>query len=183
LLKITADGEIVPALVALEPDPVPSATPPATGAAGATAGTPPPSGGDVPTGDVPTAAPIGGSAGAGGASGAAVLPPAPLRAPAGSMPNPQPQPQQEPLPRVTALGLSPDGSVYVLFEHGFVFRQPTAEESAAPGFDPFSPQSPLRCQLFRADGSWKDNTPGNHELAELECVTNEYQVRPGTPAA
>jgi hypothetical protein len=83
---------------------------------------------------------------------------------------------QEPLPRVTALGLSPDGSVYVLFEHGFIYRQPTAEEMSTQGFDPYSPQSPLPCQLFRADGRWKGDAPAGHDLAELECVTSQYQV-------
>jgi hypothetical protein len=81
------------------------------------------------------------------------------------------------LPRVTALGLSPDGSVYVLFQRGFIYRQPTAEEAAAPGFDPYSMTSPYRCQLFRADGSWRSETAtAAPDLAELECVTNQYEV-------
>jgi hypothetical protein len=185
LLKITEDGEIVPALVALEPDPVPSAEPPSgdpstpppgtptgtdpNGAAGTgsgpngTAGSG--SGSGTPTGTSPN-----GTAGSGSGSGT----------PTGTDPNGTPPPgtagpRAEPLPRVTALGLSPDGSVYVLFQHGFLYRQPTAEEAAAPGFDPHSQQSPYRCQLFRADGSWQ-NGASNQGLAELECVTNQYEV-------
>jgi hypothetical protein len=190
LLKITEDGEIVPALVALEPDPV--ATPPAeapaqgdpNGAAGSGG-----AGGEAPTGTDPIGAagsggaggepptgtdPIGvaGTGGAGSGSGSGT--------PTGSDPNGAPPPgntgpRAEPLPRVTALGLSPDGSVYVLFQHGFFYRQPTAEEAAAPGFDPYSQQSPFRCQLFRADGSWRNGASGQ-ALAALECVTNQYEV-------
>ncbi len=151
LLKITADGEIAPALVELESEPPPADT---------QAPAPSPQGAE-PTGDAPRAPEGGASSGDGAAY--------PAPPPGGSGPH------REPLPRVTALGLSPDGNVYVLFERGFVYRQPTAEEAAA-GSDLYGPQSPLRCQLFRADGSWRDGAPEPNALAELECVTNQHEV-------
>jgi len=76
---------------------------------------------------------------------------------------------------VTAVGLSPDGSVYVLFERSFFYRQPSAADMV-PGFDPNAPGSPNRCQLFRANGSWQNPATGKAALAELECVTSDYEV-------
>jgi hypothetical protein len=167
LLKITEEGEIVPALVALEPEPVDGADAPAPDANPEDPAREPDAS-DGPTEPAPTEpAPMAPPTGSGGTSGSGT---APDGAPP---PPPPPGPRQEPLPRVTALGLSPDGSVYVLFQHGFIYRQPTAEEAAEEGFDPYSPQSPYRCQLFRADGSWSSGAGG---LAQLECVTNQYEV-------
>jgi hypothetical protein len=184
LLKITNDGQIVPALVEVESDVAPAAP---TGAQPPTEGGSAGSSGDVPApvegGAQPAPSPTSGAGGAGGAgggvgaggasSGGATngVPPTGAVPPGATV-----GPRAEPLPRVTALGLSPDGSVYVLFEHGFFYRQPTTEEAAAPDFDPYSMQSPYRCQLFRADGSWREQAPANRSLAELECVTNEYEV-------
>jgi hypothetical protein len=171
LLKITEDGELLPALVALEPDPAPtSTTPTGTSSTGATTGDKPaPTGDPAPTGSSPTP-----TSGSGGASGSGTASSGTTNTGTAPPPVNMPGPQSEPLPRVTALALSPDGSVYVLFEHGFIYRTPSAEEQSTQGFDPFSPQSPLRCQLFRADGSWKGD--GAHDVAQLECVTSDYQV-------
>ncbi|MEY4545789.1 MAG: hypothetical protein RL685_1984 [Pseudomonadota bacterium] len=170
LLKIMNDGQIVPALVEVESDPAPTAPtgeqPPAEGGSGGAQPAPSPTSGAGGAGA--------GGAGAGGASSGGAtsgVPPTGALPPGGTF-----GPRAEPLPRVTALGLSPDGSVYVLFEHGFFYRQPTTEEAAAPDFDPYSMQSPYRCQLFRADGSWREQAPADRALAELECVTNEYEV-------
>jgi hypothetical protein len=164
LLKITQDGEVVPALVALEQEPVATSE-------GADAGAPPP----VDPGE-PNVGTGSGAAGAGnvpfdpsntGSGGAAPG--------TNGVPPMGPAPFYERLPRVTAVGLSPDGSVYVLFEHSFFYRQPSAED-LANGFDPHAMGSPYRCQLFRANGSWQSAVAAQ-ELAELECVTNQYEVR------
>lgn len=156
LLKIMDDGRIAPALIEVESPPEP-----------ATTAEPPPADGSAPTGDAPTPPPAGTSGGGSGANGEGSAG-APTAGPIGA--------PREPLPRVTALGLSPDGSVYVLFERGFYYRQPTAEEMAAAGSELYGPLSPLRCQLFRADGSWRDGAPDGEALAQLECVTNEHEV-------
>jgi hypothetical protein len=165
LLKITQDGEVVPALVALEEEPIelPTET--------ADAGAPPSEPDPGETGD-PNAQPPVGAAGTGGATsgpstGTGGAPPTAPTGPTG--------PMLEPLPRVTAVGLSPDGNVYILFERSFMYRAPTAEEMAEGGSDIYGPNSPFRCQLFRASGNWQDVTAST--LAELECVTNQYEVR------
>src|SRR5439155_1076056 len=86
----------------------------------------------------PNPAPAGsGGAPPGGGAGAPGTPPGNVQNP----PKGNPGQFSEPLPRVTALGLSPDGSVYVLFERGFVYRQPTTEELSATDFNPGSPTS------------------------------------------
>lgn len=90
-------------------------------------------------------------------------------APGSSDPMPPPQ-HHEPVPRVTAVGLSPDGGVYILFERSFTYRQPTAEELAS-GVDVMAPGSPSRCQLFRANGDWQ-SAAASADPAELECITN-----------
>jgi hypothetical protein len=157
LLKITADGQIVPALVELAAEPAPSTSEPAPAPTGEAP--PPPSGSEPQPAPAPTGTSVTGSSDA------------PIAGPTGPM-----SPPREPLPRVTALGLSPDGSVYVLFERGFFYRQPTAEEMTVAGAELYGPLSPLRCQLFRADGSWREGAPEAAALAELECVTNEHEV-------
>jgi hypothetical protein len=191
LLKITDDGSVEPALVALPNDSSGAAAGGASGAqgsgatgAGAAAGTsgatPDGAGGASGAGADGTKPAAGGAAGvgSGGAAPSGAAGATPGTAAPGTVQNqPNPNPGfSEPIPRVTALGLSPDGSVYVLFERGFVYRQPTTEELSAPDFNPGSPTSPFRCQLFRADGSWKNGAPANKNLAELQCVTSDYQV-------
>ena len=136
LLKITQDGDVEPALVALE--------------------------------ETPLAEPAPGGADAGAPSSTGVEPGDPSASPGPSVQH------FEPMPRVTALGLSPDGNVYVLFERSFMYRQPSLEEITS-GADVFGPTSPYRCQLFRANGSWQEGSA--QSLAELECVTNEHEVR------
>jgi hypothetical protein len=165
LLKITQDGEVVPALVALEEEPIVLPT------EGADAGAPPPQPGEGETGD-PSAQPPVGSGGAGGApsTGVGGAPPS------GGQP-PAPGPALEPLPRVTAVGLSPDGNVYILFERSFMYRAPSAEEWAQGSNDIYGPNSPYRCQLFRASGNWQEVAASQAALAELECVTNQYEIR------
>jgi hypothetical protein len=161
LLKITDDGEVVPALVALEETALDNV-------AGADAGAPSGSGASdaVDAGAAPD--PGSSPTGAGGANTGATDP---------SRPGPlAPPPHFEPLPRVTAVGLSPDGSVYILFERSFFYRQPSAAEMV-DGFDPFAPGSPYRCQLFRANGNWQNGDAAQPALAELECVTNQYEIR------
>jgi hypothetical protein len=154
LLKITQDGQVEPALVALEETPIEQPSTP-----GADAGVPPPPNDEPGAGMPPAGADDPGAMpGTGGATG----------------PNPMPPMQLEPLPRVTAVGLSPDGNVYILFERSFMYRQPTAEDMAS-GVDVYGPSSPYRCQLFRANGgNWQEAAA---ELAELECVTNQHEVR------
>jgi hypothetical protein len=157
LLKITDDGEVVPALVALEETVLDEP-------AGADAG--------APSGNV-------GAADAGAAPDPSVPPNGAGGANTGYDPSRPgqlaPPPHFEPLPRVTAVGLSPDGSVYILFERSFFYRQPSAAEMV-DGFDPFAPGSPYRCQLFRANGNWQTGGAAQPALAELECVTSEYEI-------
>lgn len=164
LLKITQDGEVVPALVALEEEPleVPTET--------ADAGAPPSEPGEGEPGDPNAQPPVGaGGATSGPSTGVGGAPP-------GTNPGPGPSgPRLEPLPRVTAVGLSPDGNVYILFERSFMYRTPTAEEIAESGADIYAQNSPFRCQLFRASGNWRDVTAST--LSELECVTNQYEIR------
>jgi len=164
LLKITQDGEVVPALVALEEEPLDVPT------ESADAGAPPSEPGEGEPGDPNAQPPVGaGGAPSGPSTGIGGAPP-------GSSPGAVPTgPGLEPLPRVTAVGLSPDGNVYILFEHSFMYRAPTAEEMAEGGSEIYGPNSPFRCQLFRASGNWQDVTAST--LAELECVTNQYEVR------
>jgi hypothetical protein len=159
LLKITEEGQVEPALVALEETPieepsadagVPPSAPEGEGS-GTGSGTP-----STGTGGAPSGA--GGMPGTGGAPSTGPMPP---------------MQHLEPLPRVTAVGLSPDGNVYILFERSFMYRQPTAEDMAS-GVDLYGPSSPFRCQLFRANGSWQEAAA---DLAELECVTNQHEVR------
>jgi hypothetical protein len=166
LLKITQEGQVEPALVALEETPieqppsadagVPPSPPPAEPGNPGTGGS---SGTSQPAPGVP-------STGAGGVTSGSGSAPAP------GVPMP-PMQHLEPLPRVTAVGLSPDGNVYILFERSFMYRQPSAEDMAS-GVDLYGPSSPYRCQLFRANGSWQVAAA---ELAELECVTNQHEVR------
>jgi hypothetical protein len=162
LLKITEDGEAVPALVALEEAPLDEAP-------GADAGAP---SGEGP----PNAEPGAADAGAG------PVDPQPPGPNTGGAPGPgtvgplAPPPRYEPLPRVTAVGLSPDGSVYILFERSFFHRQPDPAD-LVEGFDPFAQGSPYRCQLFRANGSWQNGGAAQAPLAELECVTSDYEIR------
>jgi hypothetical protein len=159
LLKITEQGQVEPALIALEETPIEAPSAPS-----ADAGVPPsvPNGGG--SGTPPTG--VGGAtSGPGAMPGTGGAP-----SPGGMMP---PMQHLEPLPRVTAVGLSPDGNVYILFERSFMHRQPSAEDMAS-GVDLYGPSSPFRCQLFRANGSWQQAAA---ELAELECVTNQHEVR------
>ena len=131
LLKITQEGEVVPALVALEEQPIEL---PET----ADAGAPPPEPGAE--GDPNAQPPVGaGGATSGPTTGAGGAPPAGNPGPA-----PAPGPALEPLPRVTAVGLSPDGNVYILFERSFMYRAPSPEEWAKGGNDIYGPNSPYR---------------------------------------
>jgi len=57
-----------------------------------------------------------------------------------------------------------------------MYRAPTPEEMAE-GVDAYSVGSPYRCQLFRASGNWQEVVADQGALAEIECVTNQYEVR------
>lgn len=167
LLKITEDGQVEPALVTLEETQIeepsapsadagapPSSNPESPGTAGAGAGEPPAGGPSTGTG--------------GAASGPGAMPGM------GGGPNAMPPMQhKEPMPRVTAVGLAPDGNVYILFERNLMHRTPSAEDMAS-GVDLHGPSSPYRCQLFRANGSWQEAAG---DLAELECVMTQHEVR------
>jgi hypothetical protein len=176
LLKITQDGDVVPALVALEQEPVEGQSP------AADAGAPQPAPSIDPSNGSAGAAGAGAAGEGAGAAGAGNVGPDPSATGSGGMPGTNgsppmgPAPYYEPLPRVTAVGLSPDGSVYILFEHSFFYRQPSAED-LANGFNPNAMGSPYRCQLFRANGNWQEAVAAQAPLAELECVTNQYEVR------
>jgi hypothetical protein len=160
LLKITEDGEAVPALVALEQAPLDEAPGADAGAPSGEANGDPGAAdaGAAPGGEKPALPNTGGGTNPGNVG--------PLA----------PPPHYEPLPRVTAVGLSPDGSVYILFERSFFHRQPEAAD-LVEGFDPFAQGSPYRCQLFRANGSWQNGAAAQAPLAELECVTSDYEIR------
>lgn len=81
-----------------------------------------------------------------------------------------------PIPRISALGLSPDGSVYVLYEHAFVYRMVDPED-ADGNVDIWSPSSPYTCQLFRSTATWDSlSHPDADTVGDLECVTNQHQI-------
>ena len=75
-----------------------------------------------------------------------------------------------PTPRVAAVGLSPDGSVYLVFEHSFVYK---FVEDADTGEDFWSPSSPYSCQFFRTTGGWDGESVASDTL---ECVTNQHEI-------
>lgn len=58
-----------------------------------------------------------------------------------------------------------------------MYRAPSPEQWAQGGNDIYGPNSPYRCQLFRASGNWQEVTASQAALAELECVTNQYEIR------
>ncbi|MEE9384853.1 MAG: hypothetical protein V3V08_15730, partial [Nannocystaceae bacterium] len=77
-------------------------------------------------------------------------------------------------PKISALGLSPDGSVYVLFEYAFVYRVVDPEDADD---DFWSAASPFTCQLFRSTATWDaESFPAAETVGELECVTNQHEI-------
>ncbi|TPV96059.1 MAG: hypothetical protein B7733_06755 [Myxococcales bacterium FL481] len=79
-----------------------------------------------------------------------------------------------PLPRISAVGLSPDGSVYVLFEYAFLYKMVDPND---PDTDHWSPSSPYTCQLFRTSASWDQlDNPSATTVGDLECVTNQHEI-------
>ena len=78
-----------------------------------------------------------------------------------------------PVPRVSAVGLAPEGNVYVLFEHSFLYRFVEPEDQDT---DIWSPSSPYTCQLFRSKVPY-NQTPTDPDVQNtLECVTNAHEI-------
>ncbi len=84
-----------------------------------------------------------------------------------------PDPGQVYVPRVLALGMSPDASVYVLFEHSFQYRD---VEEGDTETDVWAPQSPYTCQLFRSPVNIDPESPDFNPAADLQCVTNQHEL-------
>ncbi|MBN1959681.1 MAG: hypothetical protein JW841_01935 [Deltaproteobacteria bacterium] len=79
-------------------------------------------------------------------------------------------------PRVAAVGLSPTGEVYVLFEYPFIFRLVDDPN----GLDPWSPSSPFTCQLFKAELNLAEALIGESVVpmapSNLECLTTDFEI-------
>jgi hypothetical protein len=80
-----------------------------------------------------------------------------------------------PLPKISAIGFSPDGSVYVLYERPFLYRMPDPADGM--GVDTWSAESPYTCQLFRSVATWDTQAhPDKPSVGDLECVTNQLEI-------
>jgi hypothetical protein len=76
--------------------------------------------------------------------------------------------------RVSAVGFSPTGRVFVLFERSFVYR--FVDD---PSGDPWSSSSPYTCQLFILENTAQEAFSTEvvaGGLSNLECVTNQHEI-------
>ncbi len=78
------------------------------------------------------------------------------------------------IPNIVAMGFSPIGDVYVLFEHRFFYRK-----LDDPKDDPWDQGSTYQCQLFKSKltvSEAQNVDVADMDTTNLECVSNQHEI-------
>ena len=80
----------------------------------------------------------------------------------------------QPLPRISTIGISPAGDVYLHFERPFMYKEP--EEGAA---DPWMSSSPYTCQVFKVTETLDEASESEIQgldVSNVECIDETHEV-------